>query len=112
ITKPWLSRANREDPEYVVVAGGSVVVGDDGEGVEAYESAGREIDTGTFAEAGAAAVAGRPAGGLVVGDHAPLDREGCRGAGVRWRDREAIVEDATAEAVAAVGAGASLAAEG
>src|SRR5262245_2256264 len=110
---PPLSRAGREGPEDVV-AGGSVVAGHVGQGehVQAGGPAGGQVQPAALAQSGAAAAAGVPAGRLVAADLAAEDGEGRGGAGIRWPDREAVVEDPPAEAVAPVGPGPAGAADG
>src|SRR5437879_3363039 len=103
-TAPPVSRANREHPEDVVVAGGCVVSEEvrDREYVEAHAPAGGEVEPATDAGARAAGVACGPAAGLVVGDRAAVKLDG----------RLAVVPDAATEAVAAVGARAPRATDG
>src|SRR5438128_800461 len=81
-------RAEREDAEHVVVAGGPGVAGDARRGVGACDSAGGEASAATDAGAGAAASARRAAERLVAGDGAAQERESRGGPGVGRGDRE------------------------
>src|SRR5262249_51160649 len=78
--------------------------------IQARDAARNEIAAAAHALAGAAARAGRTAGGLVRGDRALDDREGRR-AGQPGARVEAVVVNAAAEAVAAVAARAPRAAD-
>src|SRR5262249_59878855 len=82
-----------------------------GRGVKTVHAAVGEVGAAANALAGAAAGARSSTAGLVVGDRAVQDRERCWVPCIIWLARDAIVEDAAAEAVAAVDAGSSRAAD-
>src|SRR5437667_12900774 len=92
----WLDET--QDPEHVVVAGGSVVVGDVSLQVHAHGSAGDNVDAAAHALPVTAPDASSAAGGLVVDDPAAQDREAAQRAVQGGR----AVVDAAALAVAAV----------
>src|SRR5262245_2092618 len=93
----WLDET--QDPEYIVIAGGSVVVCDAGHQVHAHGSVGDDVNSATPAEAGTAVGAGGTAVSAVVDDRAASDRE-ARGA--VWGG--SAVEHAAALAVSTVAA--------
>src|SRR5437763_1936770 len=95
---PGVSRANRVDPEDVVVAGRGLVLPrvDQRESVEGHDAAGSEIEAAADALAGAAIVA-LAANSPVVGDGGAGDGQRADAEG-----RAAVVVDPAAQAVAAV----------
>src|SRR5262245_12655176 len=96
----WLDET--QDPEHIVVAGGSVIVGDGGHQVHAQGPACLYVDAATLTLAVAAPEARGTADREVVTDLGTQQGEG----------REFVLEDPAPLAVRAVAAGASRAAEG
>src|SRR5207248_1525448 len=99
-------------PEHVIIAGGGVVVGDEGHQVHAHGSAGDDVDAAALPEAGAARAPGGTAVSTVVDDRAVNDGErgGSAAQGIRGPIPDAAAVTVAAVAPHAAGAAAAAAA--